>query len=83
MRKDKVYVGAVRLDDEAGVFRGKVVHVADTITFQGETVEDVRRAFRESVEDDLDFCASRGEDPDKPFSGRIPLRVAPDVHGTI
>ena len=38
------------------------------------------RAFRESVDDYLEFCASRNETPDKPFSGRIPLRVKPRVH---
>lgn len=76
----KGYVGDARIDVEAGVFRGKVANIADTVTFQGKTVEEVGRAFRESVDDYLEFCASRNEAPDKPFSGRIPLRVKPRVH---
>ena len=76
----KGYLGDARIDVEAGVFRGKVANIADTVTFQGKTVEEVDRAFRESVDDYLEFRASRNEAPDKPFSGRIPLRVKPRVH---
>lgn len=78
--KHKGYLGAVWMDDEARVFRGKVVDIADTVTFQGSSFEEVDRAFRDSVDDYLEFCASRDERPDKPFSGRIPVRVAPEVH---
>jgi predicted HicB family RNase H-like nuclease len=80
MMKYKGYVGDARLDAEAGVFRGKVVNISDTVTFQAKTVKDLVREFHESVDDYLEFCASRGEAPDKPFSGRIPLRVTPSVH---
>ena len=50
------------------------------MTFQGKTVDEVKTAFWESVEDYLEFCASRGGAPDKPFSGRLLLRVAPALH---
>jgi predicted HicB family RNase H-like nuclease len=53
---------------------------AYVITFQGRTVDELKGAFRESVDDYLEFCASRGEEPDKPYSGRFLLRVDPELH---
>jgi predicted HicB family RNase H-like nuclease len=76
----KGYLGEIWMDEDARVFRGKVVNILDTVTFQGKTFDEVNEAFRDSVEDYLEFCESRGEDADRPFSGRIPLRVTPEVH---
>lgn len=76
----KGYRGAVRFDDEAGIFHGEVVGVRDVVTFQGRTVDEIKTAFHESVDDYLEFCASRGEAPDKPYSGRFLLRVEPSLH---
>lgn len=80
MMKYKGYCGSVRFDDEADIFHGEVTGLRDVITFQGSTVDEVKTAFRESVDDYLEFCASRGEEPDKPYSGRFLLRVDPELH---
>ena len=79
----KGYVGVARFDDEAGVLRGRVADTRDMITFQGRTVEEVRQAFRDSVDDYLEFCASRGEPPDKPSSGRFLVRTRPETHRSL
>jgi predicted HicB family RNase H-like nuclease len=50
------------------------------ITFQGKTVDELKTAFRDSVDDYLDYCASRGEPADKPYSGRFLLRIDPSLH---
>jgi predicted HicB family RNase H-like nuclease len=76
----KGYVGMAHVDLEAGVIRGKVVNTRDTITFQGKTVEEAHAAFRDSVDDYLEFCASLGEAPEKPFSGKFLVRLNPEDH---
>ena len=76
----KGYTGAVEFDDEAGVFHGEILDTRDVITFQGTTVEEIEHAFRESLDDYLDFCAERNEEPDKPFSGRLMVRLSTDIH---
>ena len=76
----KGYGCAIRFDDEADLFHGEVSGLRDVVTFQGKTVAELRKTFRDSVDDYLDFCASRGEAPDKPFSGRFLLRVDPALH---
>ncbi len=83
MMEYKGYVGRVEYDDEAGVFHGEVINTRDVITFQGATVEELRKAFRDSVEDYLAFCQERGEEPEKPFSGQFVTRVSPELHRRI
>lgn len=79
----KGYIGKVEFDDEANVFHGEVINTRDVITFEGQSVAELKQAFKESVEDYCAFCASRGEEPDKPFSGQFITRVPPDLHRQI
>jgi predicted HicB family RNase H-like nuclease len=83
MMEYKGYVGKVEFDDEAGIFHGEVINTRDVITFQGASVTELKKAFRESVEDYLAFCQERGEEPEKPFSGQFVTRVSPDLHRRI
>ena len=83
MMEYKGYIGRVEFDDEAGLFHGEVVNTRDVITFQGATVKDLRKAFRESVDDYLAFCRERGEEPEKPYSGQFLTRISPDLHRKI
>lgn len=80
MMEYKGYVGKVEIDDDAGVLYGEVINVRDVITFEGESVDDVQKAFRESVDDYLDFCAKRKESPEKPFSGKFVVRLPAELH---
>jgi len=67
MMQYKGYIGHLVFDDEAEIF-------------QGESVEEIKKEFRESVDDYLEFCESRNESPDKPFSGKLSLRLEPELH---
>ncbi len=80
MMEYKGYIGKVEIDDDAGVLYGEVINVRDVITFEGESVDDVQKAFRESVDDYLDFCAKRKESPEKPFSGKFVVRLPAELH---
>jgi predicted HicB family RNase H-like nuclease len=76
----KGYIGKVELDEEAGILYGEVINVRDVITFEGTTVDEIQQAFRDSVDDYLDFCAQRGESPEKPFSGKFVVRLPAELH---
>ncbi len=78
--KYKGYTGIVVYDDDARLFHGEVIGTRDVITFQGKSVDEIEAAFQDSVDDYLDFCASRKEQPDKPLSGKFMLRVPLDLH---
>ena len=76
----KGYEAAVEFDDEAGILTGEVINTRDVITFQGKSVAELRKAFADSVDDYLEFCRSRGEEPEKPFSGTLSVRMTPELH---
>jgi predicted HicB family RNase H-like nuclease len=80
MMEYKGYIGKVELDDEAGILHGEVLNVRDVITFEGTCVEEIHKGFRDSVDDYLDFCAQRGESPEKPFSGKFVVRLPIELH---
>ena len=80
MLEYKGYRGHAEFDDEAGIFFGEVIDTRDVITFEGTSVRGLQKAFRDSVDDYLDFCRERGEVPDKPFTGRLMVRLRPETH---
>jgi predicted HicB family RNase H-like nuclease len=80
MMEYKGYIGKIEIDAEAGILYGEVINVRDVITFEGESVDETQKAFRESVDDYLAFCTQRHESPDKPFSGRLVVRLPAELH---
>ncbi|OQX12264.1 MAG: antitoxin HicB [Desulfobacteraceae bacterium IS3] len=80
MMEYKGYLSHVEFDSESDIFHGEVTNIRDVITFQGKSVDELRRAFRDSVEDYLEFCAERREEPDQPFSGHFTVRLSPEQH---
>ena len=76
----KGYHGNVTFDDEAETFHGEVTDLRDVVTFQGRSVDELKTAFHQSIDDYLDFCADRGEEPDRPYSGNFVLRIDPQLH---
>lgn len=83
MMKYKGYVGHVEYDDEAKIFHGDVLGIKDVVTFQGKNVDEIEQAFKDSIDDYLSFCKKRGEEPDKPFSGKFNLRIPPELHAKL
>ena len=76
----KDYSARVEYDAHDRIFVGHLAGIRDVIGFHGKTVAQLERAFREAVDDYLDACAQLGQKPDKPFSGRLLVRVAPELH---
>ena len=83
MMEYKGYICHVEFDDDAEIFHGEVINTRDVITFQGKSVEEIKQAFRDSVEDYLEYCAKLGQEPEKPFTGKFMLRIPPDLHRKI
>lgn len=76
----KGYAARVEYDDEDGIFHGRIAGIRDGVGFHADTVEDLRAAFREAVEDYLETCAKLGKDPQRAYSGQVMFRVDPEVH---
>ena len=78
--KYKGYEAAVKFDEESELFYGEVINTRDVITFQGTSVRELKKAFKDSVDDYLEFCQERNEHPDRPFSGNFVVRISPELH---
>ena len=61
------------------VLRG-LTRLRDIVGFHADDVAGLRVAFEEAVDDYIETCAKVGKTPEKPASGRLMLRVAPEVH---
>ncbi len=70
MLKHKGYIGKVELDADTGILHGEVAGIRDVVTFRGKSVREIKQAFRESVDDYLAYCHSRGEQPEKACATR-------------
>lgn len=79
----KGYTAAVEFDPELDVFTGHVIDLRDELYFEGHSVDELRAAFHESVDDYLAFCEEKGREPSKPYSGKIMLRTEPAVHRAV
>ncbi len=83
MMKYKGYLGKVTYDADAKIFHGEVLGLKDVINFQGTTVVELEKAFKDSIEDYVAWCKERGEAPEKTFSGNIRIRISPDLHAKL
>lgn len=76
----KGYSARVEFDDEDGIFFGMIAGLRDGVGFHADSVEGLRTAFREAVEDYLETCARIGKDPNKVYSGQVMFRISPETH---
>jgi predicted HicB family RNase H-like nuclease len=74
------YLATLEFDDQVGVFHGRVVNTRAVLTFEGVSTDELRAAFADTIADYVDWCAERGVEPEKPYSGTLSLRITPDLH---
>jgi predicted HicB family RNase H-like nuclease len=76
----KGYEAVVEYDEEAMILHGEMLHLQDVITFQADNPADIEQAFHDSVDDYLDFCKQHHRLPEKPYSGKVAVRMSPELH---
>ena len=76
----KGYSARVEYDARDDIFVGRVLGVRDIISFHARSVSALHEAFRLALEDYLADCAEQGIAPEKPASGKVMLRIRPEVH---
>ena len=76
----KGYSARIEFDDEDRIFVGHLAGIRDIVGFHGSSVDELEAAFHEAVDDYVAHCEKLGLPPNKPFSGRMLLRVPPEVH---
>jgi len=77
----KGYIASMEYDAVDKIIVGRIIGIRDTVSFHGESVAEFEEMFHESVDGYIDDCRHFGKEPDKPASGKLMLRVSPEVHG--
>lgn len=75
------YTARIEYDERDNILVSRVLGLRAMISFHGETVAELRKAFVGAIEDFLADCKAQGISPEKPASGKLMLRVPPEVHG--
>ena len=76
----KDYVGSVHFNAEDEIFYGKIEGIDDLISFEGNTVIDLKKAFEEAVNDYFIICKESGKKIEKSYKGSFNIRIAPEIH---
>lgn len=77
----KGYTARIEYDERDNIFVGRILGIRSIISFHGETVAELRAEFEHAIKDYLAECKQEGVAPEKPVSGKLLLRVPPEVHG--
>ena len=80
MLKYKDFYGSVDYSASDECFFGKIIGTADLVTFEGESVAKLKKAFNEAVEDYLILCREAGKEPQKTYKGSFNVRLSPELH---
>jgi predicted HicB family RNase H-like nuclease len=74
------YIGSAEVDSENDVLFGRLLYIRDVIGYHGNSVSELKAAFREAVDDYLAVCEEEGTEADKPCKGSFNVRVGPERH---
>jgi predicted HicB family RNase H-like nuclease len=83
MMKYRGYTARIEYDEEDRIFVGHLAGIQDIVGFHGTTVDELEAAFHESVDSYIAISEETGRPAQKPYSGRLMLRVPPEVHAAV
>lgn len=78
--KHKSYYGSVEFSSRDNILFGSIIGINDLVTYEAESVGELKQAFIESVEEYLETCKSLGKEPDKYFKGVFNVRTSNEKH---
>jgi predicted HicB family RNase H-like nuclease len=76
----KGYYGSVEYSAADNCLFGKVIGIRGLISYEGDSVEELKKDFIDGVDSYLSFCEENGEEPEKAYKGKFNVRVSPELH---
>ena len=80
MLEYKRCLGSVEYSRADEVFFGHILGIRDHITYDGVSVQGLKKSFEEAVDDYIEACLEIGKEPEKSYGGCLNLRINPDLH---
>ncbi|WP_257282151.1 type II toxin-antitoxin system HicB family antitoxin [Endozoicomonas sp. ISHI1] len=81
--KYRGYLARVEFDGDDRIFVGHLAGIQDIVGFHGSTVDELEQAFHEAVDNYIAISEETGRPAQKPCSGKLMLRVPPEVHAAV
>lgn len=79
----KGYAGTVEFSASDNILFGNVIGINGLISYEGESVQELRENFEASVDDYLEMCAEKGIEPQKVYKGSFNVRISPELHRSL
>ncbi|NSW92204.1 MAG: type II toxin-antitoxin system HicB family antitoxin [Firmicutes bacterium] len=76
----KDYIASIHYSADDEVFFGRIEGIDDLISFEGQSVSELKAAFMEAVEDYIETCKKNGKNPEKTYRGSFNVRISPELH---
>lgn len=76
----KGYTGSAETSIQDNCLHGKILFISDAITYEAETINDLKAEFVAAVDDYIATCAEIGKEPQRPFKGSFNVRISPELH---
>ncbi|MDD4680597.1 MAG: type II toxin-antitoxin system HicB family antitoxin [Clostridia bacterium] len=76
----KDFIGSIHYSTDDEVFYGKIEGIDDSVGFEGSSVQELKLAFHEAVEDYVKLCETTGKQPQKAYKGSFNIRISPELH---
>lgn len=81
--KYKGYEGSVDFDFSDNLLSGKVLGIRAGLVYEAQTLQELQTAFRQTIDDYLQYCKKENLVPEKPFSGNLNIRLGSERHQAI
>lgn len=74
------YTGSINVSIEDDCLHGKILFINDIISYEGNTVSEIKTSFENAVDRYLEYCQETGKQANKPYSGTFNVRIEQDLH---
>lgn len=74
------FSATIKYSAEGDCLIGQICNISREITFRGDSVQKIRQAFEQAVDDYLADCAAKNEAPEKPSTTPEIVRISPALH---
>ena len=76
----KNFIGSVHFSTSDEIFYGKIEGINDLVTFEGDSVKKLKKAFEEAVDDYFELCAQVAKPALKSYKGSFNVRIPRELH---